>query len=95
MIEHTDHIKHKADEAVMRRKREQDLVDEDDMLEVVYDTFPVEIVHCRPQKVPIQSFSEPKTPSSTRDVGNSDDFLERYDLDSGDDQNDVYVSGEQ
>ena len=54
----THHIKHKADEAVMGRKRQQDLVNQDNMLEVVNDALPVQKVHGGPQEIPVQCFGE-------------------------------------
>jgi hypothetical protein len=43
---------------MMCRKRQQNLVHQNDVLEVVYDTLPVQKVHGGGEKVPIQRLSE-------------------------------------
>lgn len=51
---HTDNIKHETNETMMGRKRQQNPVNEDDVLEVVDDALSVKKVHGRSQEVPIQ-----------------------------------------
>lgn len=64
----TGDVEHEANEAVVGSEREENLVDEDDVLEVVNDTLPVEEVHCAAQKVPIQTLCEPQAPGAAWDV---------------------------
>jgi len=85
----TDDIQHKANETVVSCKWQQDLVYEQNMLEVVYYALPIEKVHSRPQKVPIQGSRKPQILSFTRYVCDGDDFLERHYLDAGDNRYEI------
>lgn len=95
IAELTRNIEHEADEPMMRRKRQQDLVNEDDMFEVVDDAFTVEKIHSNGEKVPVQALGEAKASRPTWDVRDGDDFLERNDLDRSANHDDVDVAGEQ
>ena len=72
----TSDVEHKADKAVVGSKREEDLVDEDNVLEVVNDALSVQEVHCRTQEIPVQALRKPQAPGAARYVGNGDDLLE-------------------
>jgi hypothetical protein len=91
----TKDIEKKADETMMGGQRQQHLVHQDDMLEVVNDTFTVQKVHGSRQPVPIQALCRLKVPSSTGNVGDSDHFFEGNDLNGSDDKNDVDVTHEE
>jgi hypothetical protein len=52
------------------------------VLEVVNHTLSVQEIHGGRQEVPIQRFGEPQVLLFIRDTGDSDDFLERDDLDA-------------
>lgn len=64
------------------------------MLEVIDDALAVEKVHCRPQPIPIECLCEAQLASAAGYVGDCNDFLEGYDLYSGDDHDDVDVPSE-
>lgn len=52
----TNHVEHEADKPVVRRKGQQYTVNQNNVFEVVYHALPIEEIHRRPQKVPVQSF---------------------------------------
>lgn len=79
---------------MVSRKRKQDLVDEDNVLEVVNDAFSVEEIHGGSQEVPIQALRKSQASGAARDIGNGDNLLEGNDLNSSYDDNDVDVAGE-
>lgn len=64
------------------------------MLEVVYYALPVEKVHGRSQKVPIQGPRKSQVFCFTRHVGDGNDLLERYNLDASDDGDEVQMARE-
>jgi hypothetical protein len=74
-------------------KREQDAVDEQNMLEVVDDALAVEEVHGSAEEVPVERLGEAQTARLAGHVGDGNDLLERYDLYGGDDDDDVEVAG--
>lgn len=76
-------------------QRQQDLVNEDNVLEVVDDALAVEEIHGSSQPVPVQALGGAQGSGATGDVGNGDDLLEGDDLDSGDDEDNVDVAHEQ
>lgn len=63
-----DNVEHEADEAVVGRKRQEDLVNEDNVLEVVDDAFAVEKVHGGAEEVPVQSLCKTQLASPAGDV---------------------------
>lgn len=91
----TDHVKHEADEPVMRRKWQQHFIHKDDMLEVVDDALAIEVVHGRAQKIPIQRLGEPQAPRPAWHVCDCNDLFEGYHLHPCYDKNDEYVAGEE
>lgn len=91
----TEDVEQEADEAVVRRQRQQDLVDQDDVLEVVDDGLAVEEVHGRRKPVPVKALGRAKRASAARNVCDGDDLLEGHDLNSGDDDDDVNMPHEQ
>lgn len=88
-------VKGETDESVVVRKRKQHLVNQQNMLEIVDDAFSVQEVHRRRQKVPVQGFGETQVLLLIGDIGDGDNFLERDNLDSGDESDDIDVTGEQ
>ena len=75
-------------------ERKQDLIHEYDMLKVVYYTLPVEKVHSGPKKIPVERSSKSEILRLAGHIGDSDDFLERHDLNTSDDTNDIEMSRE-
>lgn len=76
-------------------KGKQDAVDQQDMLEIVDDTFAIEEVHGGSQEVPVQRLGEAQV---SRLAGNGmygDDLFEGYYLESGDEDDDVDVTREE
>lgn len=90
----TDDIEHEADKTVMGRKRQQHSIDQDYVLEVVDDAFPVEKIHGGPEEIPIQRAGKRKVLGSAGNVGYRNDLFEGDNLDGGDDTNDVDMAGE-
>lgn len=66
------------------RQWKQHLVNKQDVLEVVDHALSVQKIHSSRQEVPIQRFGKPQVLLLIGDTGDSDDFLERDDLDAGD-----------
>jgi len=87
----TNSIEHEADESVVGCKWQENFVDQDNVLEVVNNTFSIEKVHCRCQPIPVERLCKSQPPRATRDVCNGDNFLEGDDLYCRDQRNDVYV----
>lgn len=92
---HTNNIKGEADEAMVGSQRKEDPIDHDNVLEVVDDAFAVEEVHGYRQPVPVQALGGLDVPGATSSARDGDDFLERDDLDGGDDDDDVDVAHEE
>jgi hypothetical protein len=78
---------------VVGRQGEQQAVDHQDVLEVVYHTLAVQEVHGSAQEVPVQRLGEAQTARLARNIRNRNDLLERYDLHHGDDDDDEEVAG--
>lgn len=74
-------------------QREQDAVDEQNVLEVVDDALAVEKVHGGSEEVPVQRLGKAQTAGLAGHIGNCNDLLEGDDLHGGDDDDDVYVAG--
>ncbi len=91
----TKDIEKKADEAVMRSQRQEDLVDEDDVLEVVDNALAIEEVHGRGEPVPVQALGGLQVARAAGNARDGDDFLEGDDLDGGDNGDDVDVAHEE
>ncbi len=77
---------------MVRRKRLQHLVDKHNMLKVVNHTLAIQKVHRRSEPIPVQTLREPQSPRSGRHIRNSDNLLERDNLDSSDDEDDIDMS---
>lgn len=90
----TYEVEHKADKPVMRCKREQDPVNQEDVLEVIEHTLSIQEVHCCHEEVPVQRLCELEVSGLAGDVGNGDDLLEGDDLDGGNNDDQVEVAGE-
>lgn len=75
------------------RKREQEAVDHEDVLEVVDDALAVEKVHGGAEEVPVERLCEAQAAGFAGDVGDGNDLLEGDDLDGGNDYDDVEVAG--
>jgi hypothetical protein len=91
----TKDVDKKTNEAVVRGQRQQNLVDEYYVLEVVYDSLAVEKVHGGSQPVPVQALGRTQLPRPARNARNRYDFAEGHDLDGRDNENDVYVTHEE
>ena len=91
----TKNVNRETDESMVSRHDLQRPVKEDDVPKVVDEALAVEEVHGRAQKVPVQSLGEAQVAGLARNIGNGDDFLERDNLYSSDDEDDVYVAHEQ
>lgn len=90
----THDVESKADEAVMSRQRQQNLIHEQNVLEVVDDALSVKEVHSRCKKVPVQGLGEAKVLLLAGDVGDGNNFLERDDLNGSHNADDVDVARE-
>lgn len=62
------------------------------MLKVIYYTLPVEKVHSGPEKIPVERSGKSQVLRLAGHIGDSDDFFERHDLNSSDDENDIKMS---
>jgi hypothetical protein len=89
----TKYVEHKAYKSMVSRKRQEDLIYQDNMLEIVYHAFTIQKIHGGTQEVPIQGFCKSQASSFTRDIDDADDLSEGYDLNCGDEDYDVYVTG--
>lgn len=90
----THHIEHEADEAVVGRQGQQHLIHQQNVFEVVDDTFSIQEIHRSRQKIPVQRFGKAQILLFAGHVGNRDHLLKRHDLDRGHDANNVDVAGE-
>ena len=88
----TNDIKHEADKAVVGCERKQDFIHKNNMLKVVYYAFSIEKVHSGPKKIPIERSGKSQVLRLAGNVGDSDDFFERHNLDPSDDKNDIQMS---
>lgn len=79
---------------MMRRERQQHPINQNHMFEIINHTLPIQKIHRRAQKIPIQRLGEAQAARAGGDVGDGDDFFEADDLDGGDDDEDVDVAGE-
>lgn len=91
----TEDIEHEANEAMMSRKRQQDHIHQQNMLKVVDDAFTVQEVHGCRKKVPIERLARIQALGPAGNVCDSDNLLERNDLNRRDDCDHVYVSREE
>lgn len=87
-------VEHKADKPMMCCKREQDPVNQEDVLEVIEHTLSIQEVHCCHEEVPVERLCELEVSGLAGDVGNGDDLLEGDDLNGGDNDDQVEVAGE-
>lgn len=55
VLKPTENVEEKADEAVVRRQRKQDLVNQHNVLKIVDDRLAIEEVHCGRQPVPVEA----------------------------------------
>lgn len=76
-------------------QRQENLVYQNNVLEVVDDSLAVQEVHGRCQPVPVEALCRSEGTGATGDIGNGNDLLEGDDLDCGDDEDDVDVAHEQ
>lgn len=76
-------------------QRQQDLVNQNNVLEVVDDSLAVEEVHCGCQPVPVETFSRSQGAGAAGNIGNGNNLLEGNDLDSGNDADNVNVTHEE
>ena len=90
----TKDVHHEADEAMVCRKWEQDFVDKKNMLEIVDDTFTVEEVHGDGKEVPAEGSGKREISLLARNLGNCNDFFKGYDLDGGDNHQDIDMTSE-
>lgn len=79
---------------MVRRKRQENLVDKHNVLEVVDHALAVEEVHGRSEEVPIECLCEAQAARSRRHVGNRNDLLVANDLHGGHDDEHVDVARE-
>lgn len=91
----TKDVENEADETMMCGKRQQHLVNQDNVLKVVDDAFTVEKIHGGSQPIPIEALGRSERSRPARNVGNGNDFFERNDLDHGDNDDDVNVAHEE
>lgn len=80
---------------MMGGQRQENLVDQDDVFEVVDDGFSVKVVHCGGQPVPVQTLRRTQLAGAARDAGNGNDLLEGDDLNDRHDADDVDVAHEE
>lgn len=90
----TENIHDETDEAMVRCKGQQNLVDEENMFEVIEDTLSVQVIHGDGKKVPVQGSCQGKILLLGWDLRDSDDFFEGDDLNGSNDHDDVDVASE-
>jgi hypothetical protein len=78
---------------VVGSQGKQQTVHHQNVLEVVYDTFAVQKVHGSAEEIPVERLGKAQTPGFAGDVCDGNDLLEGYDLDGGDDDDNVEVAG--
>lgn len=88
----THDVKCETDESVVGSQRQENLVYQQDVLEIVYHAFSIQEVHCRREPIPVQGLGEAEILLATGDVGDRDYFLERNNLNGSDQANNVYMT---
>ena len=87
-------VEHEADEAMMRCEGEKDFVHQNDVFEVIYDAFAIEVVHGGCKEIPVQGFGQWKVLSLCVYGRDGNDFFKGDYLYSGYDGDDVDMSCE-
>lgn len=77
----TANIKHKADKTMVARNRQQESVNQHNMLEIIDHNLPIEVINRRYQKVPIQGFCKVHILLLRRYRGESNNLFEGQYLD--------------
>lgn len=90
----THDIHHEADEPVMCSERQQDLVYQQNVLEIVDNALSVQEVHCDGKEVPVQRPRQWEILPFGGHLCDVDDLLEADDLNSSDQEENVNVSAE-
>lgn len=90
----THDVESETDKSVVGRERQQNFIHEQNVLEIIDDALSVQEIHGRCEEVPVQGLGEAQVLLLTRHIGDSNDFLEREDLNCSHNANDVNVSGE-
>lgn len=89
VAQRTEDVEKKTDEAMVGCEGKQNPIHQNNMLEVVNDRLAVEKVHGSRKPVPVQALGGPQGSLTAGNVGDSNDFLERNDLDGRDDTKNV------
>jgi hypothetical protein len=79
---------------VVRRKRQEHFIHQDDVLEVVDHALAVQEVHGRPEEVPVEGLGEAQAACSRWHIGNRNDLLVTDNLHSGHNDEHVNVASE-
>jgi hypothetical protein len=93
--EFTNNVQHKAYEPVVSSQGKKNPIDQQDVFEVVDDTFSIEKIHDSAQEIPVQRLCKAQTARPTWHICYGNHLLEGDDLDGGDGDDDVDVAGEQ
>lgn len=80
---------------MVRRQRQENLVNQDNMLEVVYHSLSIQKVHGRSEPIPVEALCRSQLSRLAWDAGDGNDFAKGDDLDGGDDGDDVDVAHEE
>ena len=92
---HTEDVQHKADEPMVRRKRQQNAINQQDVLEVVYDALAIQIIHRRTEEVPVQRLGEAQAARPAGHIDDGNDLFERDDLQRRHNHYNVDVAGKE
>lgn len=92
MADPTTDIEHEADEAMMRRKWWQDLINQNNVLEVVDHAFSIQEIHGSPQEIPVCRFCESQASGFAWNINDAHHFLERNDLNCRDEHYNIDVT---
>jgi hypothetical protein len=91
--ERTANVEHEAYEPMVVGKRQQDLVDENNVFEVVYQALAVQKVHCGAEEIPVQRFCKAQASGAAGNINDAHDLLEGNDLDGCYYEDDVDMAG--
>jgi hypothetical protein len=91
----THDVESEANKAVMRRQREENFIHQQDVLEVVDHALSVQEIHRCRKEIPVEGLGEAEVLLLAGDIGDSDNFLERDNLNGSHQDNDIDVTGKQ
>jgi len=90
----SENVHGKADEAMMGRKWEQNLINQENMLEVIDHAFTIDKIHGDGEEIPVERLCKREVLLLSWNLRNSNNFLEGDYENCSDDHEHVYMTSE-